>query len=84
MSDHYTPIDCALHSQYELHIMHRDRLRLGWHDEAGHEHLEVVRPRDLRTESGGEYLVCERGDGTEVALRLDRIVRSERVSGGSQ
>lgn len=84
MSDHYTPIDCGLHSQYELHVMHRDLLRLGWRDEAGGEHFEVVRPRDLRTASGGEYLVCERGDGTEMALRLDRIIRSERASGGSR
>lgn len=78
MSD-YTPIDCGLYSQYELYIMHRDLLRMGWHDEGGIEHLEVVRPRDLRTVSGAEYMVCEKGDGVVITIRLDRIVRAERI-----
>ena len=69
-TDTYTPIACALYSEYELAILRRRRLRLRWCDAEGMDHIEVVRPVDLQTRQGEEFMVLE--DGRE--LRLDRIV----------
>lgn len=82
MNREYTPIDCGLYSQYEVHILHHDRLRMAWYDEAGDKHLELLEPRDLRTEKGGEYLVCDKPHGESVAIRLDRIIQAEPVTKG--
>lgn len=72
MSD-YKPIDCGLYSRYELAILRRQRLLLGWRDAKSMVHLEVVQPRDLETSRGAEYLLAEAGDGRKLRLRLDHI-----------
>lgn len=76
MSD-YTPIDCGLHSQYELAVMHRRRLRVSWRDAAGDSCMQVLVPRDLQTRAGAEYLIGETLDGRRLELRLDHILRAE-------
>jgi len=81
MSDQYRPIDCNLHSQYELYIMHKALLRMAWLDEQGHEHLDLLMPKDMRTELGAEYIVCENNHDTQMKIRLDRIVRATPVKG---
>lgn len=73
MMTDYTPVDCGLHSEYQLAIMHRDRIKLGWRDTAGANHLETVIPVDLRTRSNEEFLVASVSDGTQLEIRLDRI-----------
>ena len=77
MSDDYTPIACDRYSELELHIMHRDRLRTAWRDEAGGLHQEVLQPVDLQTRSGEEFLLADDHAGERLEIRLDRIVRAE-------
>lgn len=75
MSD-YTPISCAQHSELELHIMHRQPLRLRLRDgDATRE--ERLLPVDIGAESGAEYLHAQRDDGERLKIRLDTIVHFE-------
>jgi Rho-binding antiterminator len=76
MSD-YRPIPCALYDRYERAIMHRDRLRVRWRDDAGITHLETLFPADLETCNGEEFLVAIGLGGEALRLRLDRIVDAE-------
>lgn len=73
----YTPIDCALYSEYELAIMHKTRLQISWRDAQGSPRLEVLVPVDLRTRSGEEFLVAVDSLGAEREIRLDRILGSK-------
>ena len=79
MSD-YQPIDCGLHSRYELAIMHRMPLTLCWQGNDGLTHLETLLPEDLQTSKGEEFLVLMNGSGEQLKVRLDRIpaVHSEQ------
>jgi Rho-binding antiterminator len=70
----YTPIDCGLHSEYELAIMRRQSLRLAWNDARGTPHIGVYRPLDLHTRDGEEFMVVADADGTESQIRLDYIM----------
>ena len=76
MSD-YTPIDCALYSSFELAIIRRQRLRIAWRTPDGTSHLAHLLPCDLQTRDHAEYLLVRSNDGTELELRLDRIIRAE-------
>ncbi len=68
----YQPIACALHSEYELAIMHRQKLQLKWHDAAGVTHSAIVLPLDLQTKNREEFLLVAY-DGRHESIRLDRI-----------
>ena len=72
----YHPIDCAVYSAYELAILHRQRLRVGWRGEDGLSHQEVLLPLDLVTRAGAEYLIAAAAGGQRLELRLDRIIGS--------
>lgn len=84
MSD-YHPIECGLHSEYELAIMRGQRVRLSWSDEAGENYTEVLIPLDLIARQGEEFLRVQGIDGGSGAgpdagrggekrdIRLDRI-----------
>ena len=77
MSDdnQYTPISCEIYSRLELHIMHRDSLRMQWRD------VEPVQPYDLQTiKDSGEFLFARDGTGKDVKIRLDRIIGFEQLS----
>ena len=75
----YSPVDCGLHSEYELAIMHHDRLKLGWRDAAGAIHSETVIPVDLRTRNSEEFMVVSVSNGTQLEIRLDRITHFSRT-----
>lgn len=75
----YVPVDCGLYSEYELAIMHRDRLRLSWRDATGNAHIGVVTPTDLRTREGQEFMVVTEQDGATLEIRLDRILQYTRI-----
>lgn len=75
----YTPVDCGLHSEYELAIMHHDKPKLGWRDTAGAIHIETVIPVDLRTRNCEEFMVVSGPDGTRFEIRLDRITHFSRA-----
>ena len=70
----YTPIDCGLHSEYELAIMRRKSLRLAWSDARGTVHIGIYRPLDLHTRDGEEFMVVADADGTQSQIRLDYIM----------
>jgi len=76
MSD-YRPISCANYDQFEIAILHEQCLRITWHDEQAMVHVEVLRPCDLQTRGGGEYLLADTLSGQRIELRLDKIVRAE-------
>jgi len=75
----YTPVDCGLHSEYELAIMHRDKLKLTWSDADGETCIDTITPTDLRTRNSEEFLVVSGADGMEFEIRLDRIMRFSRT-----
>lgn len=69
----YKPIDCGLHSTYELLIMQQRNCRLGWHDAAGTVHTLIVTPTDLCTRNSEEFMVMTDTTGRTHEIRLDRI-----------
>jgi len=76
----YTPIDCALHSEYELAIMHAKRLRVSWRPPDDVQlQVEILKPLDLQTCNHEEYLLAERRDGQQLKLRLDCIRKIEAI-----
>ena len=72
----YTPVDCGLHSRYELAIMQHQQVRLSWQAEAT-LHTETVLPTDLVTRNGEEFLRITRAGGNSLDIRLDHIRRLE-------
>ncbi|MGD8515207.1 MAG: Rho-binding antiterminator [Granulosicoccaceae bacterium] len=78
-SDDYTPISCASHSEYELCIMHRQRLRLTWRDETGAQRVGVVSPVDLITRERVEYLLVKDEHGEQKQIRLDKIIEAQNL-----
>jgi Rho-binding antiterminator len=74
----YAPIACARYSEYEVAILHRQKLHLRWREDNVF-HDEVVLPLDLKTQNHEEFLICRSGSGKTVTIRLDRIQRMEPV-----
>ena len=81
MSD-YRVIDCDLHDLYEIAILRRRELLLSWLDEDGVGRLERVRPTDLRTVAGAEFLLASDSYGRPLRIRLDRIRRARDLATG--
>jgi Rho-binding antiterminator len=75
----YTPIDCAQYSEYELAIMHRQRLRISWEQPGDRAHIAVFTPVDLVTREHEEFLVVYGHDGQRLELRLDHIRKTEML-----
>ena len=73
----YVPIDCALHTGYELAIMRRQQLRLTWRDEDGITHIKTVTPTDLRTLNHEEFMDVTDEQGGTYCIRLDHIQKHE-------
>ncbi len=79
MSD-YKPINCSEYGRYEAAILRRQKLMLSWRDDGNIARMERVRPRDLETKKGEEFLLADTDTGERLRLRLDRIIQSRRVS----
>ena len=73
----YTPVDCGLHSSYELAIMQHQLVRLSWLDNEASMHTETVLPTDLVTRNGEEFMRITRTGGDSLEIRLDHIRRFE-------
>ena len=73
----YTPVDCGLHSSYELAIMQHQLVRLSWLDNEASMHTETVLPTDLVTRNGEEFMRITRAGGDSLEIRLDHIRRFE-------
>ena len=75
MSD-YRAISCDLHSQYELMIMRRQRLRVSGRSDRGEERDLEVLPLDLISRAGEEFLLVETEGGERLEFRLDRLSKA--------
>ncbi len=74
--DLYSPIACERYSEYEVAILHRQKLHLRWHDANVH-YDQVVLPLDLKTINHEEFLICRGSHGEALSIRLDRIQQME-------
>jgi len=73
MTDNYEPIDCGLHSEYELLAMHRSRIKLAYHTVSGKSLQAEGRVIDVQTRDRAEYMVLDTAGQSPLAVRLDRI-----------
>lgn len=80
MSKPYVPIPCHIYSCYELAILRRQSLRVVWRGARGMDRIEHLKPEDLRTRAGGEYMIARNLLGQRRVMRLDRIKGSEALS----
>ena len=74
--DPYAPIGCGRYSEYEVAILHRQKLHLRWRED-NVLHDQVVLPLDLKTINHEEFLICRGTQGPDLSIRLDRIQRME-------
>ncbi len=77
----YEPIPCGRYSEYEVAILHHDRMRIRWLDDGGQDHLETLHPTDLQTRAGEEFMFATTDDGEQRVIRLDRIRMTETLTG---
>ncbi|OOG25985.1 transcriptional antiterminator, Rof [Thioalkalivibrio denitrificans] len=77
MKREYTPIPCALYSEYELAILRRRTLRVRWKDRYGMDRVETLKPVDLRTRRHAEFMIARNQLGQQRVLRLDRIINTK-------
>jgi len=71
----YQAISCDLHSQYELAIMHKNKLFLTWRNKEGIVTETDISPVDIQIKNKAEYLVAKKHGKTDVFLiRLDHII----------
>ena len=81
MSNGYKPVSCTTHSEYELAILHKRKLRLRWQDASGEIRTEEVMPIDMITHDHAEYLECTNESNETKQLRLDKIALNHRNDG---
>jgi transcriptional antiterminator Rof (Rho-off) len=82
MSDPYIPIPCGDYSRYEEYILYRRKLRVWWRDGKGETRMDTLRPLDLFTRDGKEFLVAESMENGRMELRLDRILETRPLISG--
>ena len=75
MENKYQPISCELHSQYELAIMHKNKLELSWIENNVLVEQSNIQPLDVLTRDKAEYLVAINEDNEKLFLRLDQITK---------
>ena len=69
----YVPVSCDLHSKFELLIMHNSLVELDWQNENGEIFSQTVKPKDVKTKSGEEFLIVLNDTNQQLKIRLDRI-----------
>ena len=74
----YAPIACARYSEYEIAILHRQKMRLRWHRDNVH-YDQVVTPLDLKTINHEEFMVFRVDSGETLTIRLDRLHQMARA-----
>ncbi len=68
----YQPISGTLYNNYELAILHRQKIKLSW-NESGLTHIAIVTPIDLLTQQHQEFLIARDHEGKNLRIRLDYI-----------
>jgi len=76
----YKPIECGLHSEYELAIMHKSKIQLTWIDENEQQHSESTEPVDLVTKNKQEFLKLYTSNNILLEIRLDKILSFEIIN----
>jgi len=80
MSDDYKPVSCETHSEYELAIMRGQQLQIIWQVQPGKSITETLKPYDVITSHGSEYLLARNPVGEDKKIRLDRIIEAHPVN----
>lgn len=79
-NDSYKPVSCELHSQYELAIMHKNKLHLTYQSESHSSVSSIVTPTDVQTKNKAEYLIAVTSSGENLCIRLDHIIEMRILS----
>lgn len=72
-NNHYQPVSCELHSQFELTIMHKSKLELSWLSEGELITETNILPLDVQTKDKAEYLLAVNAENKNLCIRLDHI-----------
>ena len=75
----YIPIECGLHSEYELAIMHKEKCILKWNDNNNVQQTETILPLDIFTKNKQEFLKFMITDKTTLEIRLDKIIDFRKI-----
>ena len=75
----YTPISCEFYSSLEVAILHKQGMRVVWHDDNGVMRVENLLLLDLKTEDGAEYLHGRAQNGELMRIRLDKLHEVKKV-----
>lgn len=78
-TNNYTPIECGLHSEYELAIMHKTKSILHWIDANNDKRIATVIPVDLFIRNKREYLKLTTDTNDILEIRLDKIIQLQPV-----
>lgn len=81
MNDDYKPVSCAMHSEYELAIMHKQRLVITWKNDLGETRTEEVMPTDIIIRNSAEYLLVLDQYSNNKEIRLDKITLNHLEGG---
>jgi len=73
-NDIYIPVECGLHSQYELAIIQRSRQQISWLDEQNVRHCANGYASALFIKDKQEFLTVKLLDNTAHTIRLDKIL----------
>ena len=73
----YQPIECGLHSKYELAIMHGQSIWLRWKDSNNKNCEDKLLPLDLVAQNHEEFLIAKTSNNDKVQIRLDKIIYME-------
>lgn len=74
-TDNYIPIECGLHSEYELAIMHKTLCTLYWIDACNVKNNALVIAVDLFNRDKQEFLRVKTTDNIIHEIRLDKIIK---------
>ena len=72
----YEPVDCGLHSKYELLVMQAVQIQIIFRDTDLAMHTDTGVATDLFSKNGEEFLSFS-GTHSNKLIRLDRIIACE-------
>ena len=75
----YIPIECRLHSEYELAIMHKGKCILKWNNANNIQQTETILPLDIFIKNKQEFLKFITTDNTTLEIRLDKIINLRTI-----
>ena len=76
----YKPVSCDLHSQYEVAIMHKNKLHLSWLSNGKTITESNISPLDVKTKNKAEYLIAVTATNKNLCIRLDHIIEMRILS----